>query len=81
LTIEILGAIVGHQIKEDDMSNNAMWWVRATDKKTGQTLFLILSSPDLSNPVKAHKRARDAAKARWVKQGYQPVGASSQCVG
>lgn len=63
------------------MSNNAMWWVRAVDKKTGQRLFLSLMSADLADPKKAHKRARDVAKLRWRKKGFVPVGANSQCVG
>jgi hypothetical protein len=60
---------------------NAMWWVRAVDKKTGADLFLSLSSPDLSDVRKAQKRAQDAAKQRWTKKGFQPVGASARCVG
>jgi hypothetical protein len=60
---------------------NAMWWVRAMDKKSGQPLFLSLSSPDLKSPKMAQKRAQDAAKQRWTKKGFQPVGASARCVG
>lgn len=63
------------------MSNNAIWWVRAVDKKTGADLFLSLMSPDLKSPKMAQKRAQDTAKQRWTKKGFKPVGASARCVG
>lgn len=62
---------------------NAMWWVHYTDKKApqlGQQL-LSLSSPDFADPRKAHKRARDTAKARLAKRGVVAVNLTSRCVG
>ncbi len=60
---------------------NAQWWVRYTDKKTGASGMLSLSSPDLTNVREAHKRARATAKARLAKRGVQAVNLNSQCVG
>ena len=60
---------------------NAQWWVRYTDAKTGQSGMLSLSSPDLKDTRKAHKRARDTAKARLAKRGVKAVDLNSQCVG
>lgn len=62
---------------------NATWWVRYKDKnrpQLGQQL-LSLSSPDLADPRKAVRRARDTAKQRLTKRGVKPEIVSVQCVG
>lgn len=63
------------------MTSNAMWWVHYKDAKTGQTGMLSLMSPDLTNPSKAHKKARATAKARLAKKGVRATNLRSQCVG
>lgn len=62
---------------------NAIWWVHYTDAKSPERgrQLLSLSSPDLADPKKAHKRARDTAKARLAKKGVQAVDLRSECVG
>lgn len=59
---------------------NAIWWVRYTDQH-GREGMLSLSSPDMADPKKAHKRARDTAKARLAKRSIKATGLSSKCVG
>lgn len=63
------------------MANNAMWWVRYTDAKTGREEVLSLSSPDLANVERAHKRACDTARKRLAKRGVKAIHLRSQCVG
>lgn len=61
---------------------NAMWWVKATDKVTGQRVFLSLMSPDLVDTRKAKKRAVETAKARWARKGIKAVAPITvECVG
>lgn len=60
---------------------NALWWVRGRDKKTDQTVFMSLSSPDLLDTRKAKNRAKDTAKQRWKKKGIAAVVLSVECVG
>jgi hypothetical protein len=52
------------------MVMNAQWRIRYADLTVPyhSERALYLSSPDLANPRKAHKRARDEAKRRLEKK-------------
>lgn len=62
------------------MSNN-MWWIIYTNAETGQRQTISISSPDLSDPQKAHEAARAIAKERLAKLGIKATDIQSKCVG
>ncbi len=62
------------------MSNNAQWKVVGVDQHE-QRQYVFLSSPDLSNPREAKKRAGNEAKRRWKKKGLTVRVTTVDCVG
>ena len=59
---------------------NAQWRVDYTDQ-AGQQRSLYLSSADLIDARKAHRRARETARSRLAAKGVRATDLHSQCVG
>jgi len=60
---------------------NASFIVRFEEIGRHGTQQILLRSPDLASPRKAHARARKAAKERLVKKGLKVKILGSECVG